>query len=113
MPDGAISPSGNANKKGVRRAKTPRGGVFTDNGAKLNFAHNRINDEKNRFSLGISAHFHVLFPVYGREELVIVQAISTSKKTFVVNKGQEDGINLNAEAIFSTEDTSIVCRALK
>lgn len=52
-------------------------------------------------------------PLLAREELVIIQAISSSKKTFVVNKGQTEGVNLDSEAIFSTEDSSIVCRAIE
>jgi len=47
------------------------------------------------------------------EELVIVQTVSKSKKTFVVRKGLEDGITEGQTSLFTTESISLTARVVK
>jgi len=47
------------------------------------------------------------------EELIIVQAVSKDKISFVVSKGIKDGIQKGQEVIFANENASIVCRAVE
>lgn len=46
-----------------------------------------------------------------REELLIVQTVSTDRKSFVVAKGVKDGISKGMEVIYANDNVSIVCRA--
>ncbi len=50
---------------------------------------------------------------FSLEELVIVQTVSLSKKTFVVRKGLEDGITEGQTSLFSTDKISLTARAVK
>ncbi len=43
-----------------------------------------------------------------KEELVIIQAISTEQKSFVIHQGRNEGIYPGQEALFSTNDISVI-----
>lgn len=47
------------------------------------------------------------------EELIVVQAVSKDKISFVVAKGIKDGIQKGQEVIFANENASIVCKAIE
>ena len=50
---------------------------------------------------------------YAREELQVVQAVSSSKRSFVLTKGISEGVSLGQEVIISNENVNIVCRAVE
>ncbi len=45
-------------------------------------------------------------PIRAEDQLVIIQATSTSGKTFVVRKGADEGISIGQESLFSTKNAS-------
>jgi hypothetical protein len=47
------------------------------------------------------------------EELLIVQAVSGDRKSFVMHKGLADGYAKGQHIIFSNENVSLVCRAIE
>lgn len=47
------------------------------------------------------------------DELVIIQAVSTTKKNFVVRRGFEEGVSVGQESLFSTANFSVLCRAVE
>ena len=47
------------------------------------------------------------------DELVIIQAVSTTKKNFVVRRGFDQGISVGQESLFSTSSFSVLCRAVE
>lgn len=47
------------------------------------------------------------------EKLVIIQAVSTTKKTFIIHLGKKDGIFKGQESLFSTPDISAVARVIE
>ena len=47
------------------------------------------------------------------DELVIIQAVSTTKKNFVVRRGFDEGVSVGQESLFSTDNFSILCRAVE
>lgn len=51
--------------------------------------------------------------LYANEELVVIQAVSSSKKTFVLNRGAKDGIARYSESLFSSPDVSLAARAIE
>jgi hypothetical protein len=51
--------------------------------------------------------------IEAREELVVIQAVSSTKKTLVLNRGFRDGIGLYSESLFSTQDVSLAARAIE
>jgi hypothetical protein len=48
-----------------------------------------------------------------QDELVVIQAVSTTKKTFVLNRGARDGVSLHTESLFSTRDVALAARAVE
>lgn len=46
-----------------------------------------------------------------REELLVIQTVSTDRRSFVVGKGVKDGITRGMEVIFANDNVSIVCKA--
>lgn len=48
---------------------------------------------------------------FAREELIVVQTVSTDQKSFVVGKGIKDGITEGQELIFANDNVSLVCKA--
>ncbi len=50
---------------------------------------------------------------FGEENLVIVQSISSSRRSFIIARGAKDGISTNQLALFSTEKVSLLCRAVE
>ncbi len=56
----------------------------------------------------------VLSPkIFAREELQIVQTVSQTKKSFVLNKGLAEGIYRGMELLVSNEQVSILCKAIE
>ncbi len=49
----------------------------------------------------------------GADELVIIQSVSGSRKTFVITKGKLDGIYEGQESIFSNNDASIKAKVIE
>ena len=49
----------------------------------------------------------------GYENMVVVQSISTSRQSFVVRRGAKDGISKHQRALFSTEQVSLLCKAIE
>jgi hypothetical protein len=47
------------------------------------------------------------------EELILIQAISTTEKTFVIRKGAEDGVTPGQESLFSNRNISLMARAVE
>ncbi|MFT7613175.1 MAG: hypothetical protein ACI9J3_002145 [Parvicellaceae bacterium] len=47
------------------------------------------------------------------EEIVVVQSVSNSRKTFIIDQGRTDGIAPGMESVFSTEDASYVAQAVE
>jgi hypothetical protein len=47
------------------------------------------------------------------DELVIIQAVSTTKKNFVVRRGFDEGVSVGQESLFSTASFSVLCRAVE
>ncbi|MDD4974187.1 MAG: hypothetical protein PHY93_07530 [Bacteriovorax sp.] len=48
-----------------------------------------------------------------REELMVVQTVSTDRRSFVVAKGVKDGVMKGQEIIYANENVSILCKALE
>jgi len=44
--------------------------------------------------------------VQADDELLLIQAVSTSGKTFVIRKGAEEGVSIGQESLFSTKNAS-------
>lgn len=72
--------------------------------------------------LGLGSRAHAqgdpLIPVqiktnFGEENLVIIQSISSSRRSFIIHRGAKDGISTNQLALFSTEKVSLLCRAIE
>lgn len=51
--------------------------------------------------------------IEAQEELIVVQAVSTSRQTFVINRGLRHGVNTSMEALFSTKDLSLMARVVE
>lgn len=49
---------------------------------------------------------------WAKEELVIIQTISTSKKSFVIRKGKSEGVLVNQESLFTSEKFSLAARVV-
>ncbi|MBT7609002.1 MAG: hypothetical protein HN576_04560 [Bacteriovoracaceae bacterium] len=47
------------------------------------------------------------------DELVIVQSVSTTLKTFVIRRGTDDGVALGQESLFSTTDISLRMKCIE
>lgn len=62
------------------------------------------------FCLAVTA---LIDAIEAREELVVIQAVSSTKKTLVLNRGFADGIGLYTESLFSTQDVSLAARAIE
>ena len=52
-----------------------------------------------------------LGPLLAREELIVIQTVSTNRRSFVVAKGIKEGVVKGQEIIFANENVSIVCKA--
>lgn len=48
-----------------------------------------------------------------KEELVVIQTISTDRHTFVISKGVREGILRGQETIFANDNVSILCKAIE
>lgn len=48
-----------------------------------------------------------------QEELVLIDAVSTSRQTFVIQKGFSDGMSVGLESLFSTKNASLLARAIE
>lgn len=61
--------------------------------------------------------FLIFFGVFAQniwaEELVIVQAISSTKKSFIIRRGFEEGVRPDQEGMFSNSKFSFVARAIE
>ncbi len=55
--------------------------------------------------MSILSFFHMK-DLHADDELIPIQAVSTSGKTFVVRKGAEDGVAIGQQSLFSTKNTS-------
>ncbi len=50
---------------------------------------------------------------FAKEELSIIQAISTDQRSLIMAKGMKDGVFKGQEIIFANDNVSIVCRAVE
>lgn len=57
--------------------------------------------------------FEAMTKQTGREELVVISAVSSSRQTFVIQKGALDGISVGLESLFSTQNASLLARAIE
>lgn len=64
-------------------------------------------------SLLLSLLIFVARNSWAREELQVVQAVSSTKRSFVLTKGINEGVSLGQEVIISNENVNIVCRAVE
>lgn len=55
--------------------------------------------------------FHWINAIWAKDELVIIQAVSKTRRSFVIGKGIRDGIVSEQEIVFSNNNVSLVCRA--
>ena len=46
-----------------------------------------------------------------RDTLVLIQAVTTSKKSFALSRGRKDGVQPGQESLFTNRNASIVARA--
>ncbi len=63
-------------------------------------------------SLSVNTVFANVTAITG-EELIPIQLVSETRKTFVVNKGKIDGIRLGQEMLFSNRNISIKAQAIE
>jgi len=63
-----------------------------------------------RLTLLIALLFKSITYLYA-DELILIQAISTTEKTFVIRKGAQDGITPGQESLFSNNNISLMARA--
>lgn len=47
------------------------------------------------------------------DELVIIQSVSTTQKTFVIRRGADDGVVIGQESLFSTENISLRMKCIE
>src|SRR5690606_38636873 len=59
--------------------------------------------------------FIFLYPFLSlaKEELLIIQSVSDSRKTFVIRKGKAEGILVNQESLFTSEKFSLAARVVE
>jgi hypothetical protein len=62
------------------------------------------------FTLGLAILFAPSL-IFAREELTVIQTVSTDRRSFVVSKGIKEGVVKGQEVIFANDNVSIVCRA--
>lgn len=48
-----------------------------------------------------------------KEELMIIQSVSSSKKTFVIRKGKSEGVLINQESLFTSDKFSLSARVIE
>lgn len=51
--------------------------------------------------------------IFSKEELTVIRTTSKDKKSFVVQKGLQNGISRGQEVIFGNDNVSIVCKAIE
>jgi hypothetical protein len=51
------------------------------------------------------------YSLFAKEELIVIQTVSTTRQSFVIQKGLKDGIAKGMEVIFGNENVSVVCKA--
>lgn len=49
----------------------------------------------------------------GKENLVVIQTVTSSGQSFVIRKGRKHGVSNHQLALFSTDKISILCRAIE
>ena len=59
------------------------------------------------FSLLISSQ------LFARDEVIVIQAVSTTKKTFAVRKGFLDGVGVGQESLFTNKNVSLVAKVVE
>jgi len=64
-------------------------------------------------SFFISLLFFLSINIFATDELAIIQTISNTKKTFVIQKGLKEGVSKGQEIVFSNETVSINCKAVE
>jgi hypothetical protein len=50
---------------------------------------------------------------YATDRLVVIQAVSSSKKTLIISRGMSNGITVGQEAVFATKNISFLARAIE
>lgn len=74
-------------------------------------------DLRNQIStlafLGLCLFSLISLSLKADDELVLIQAVSTSGKTFVIRKGAEEGVATGQESLFSTRDSSFTAVAVE
>jgi len=50
---------------------------------------------------------------YAKEELSIIQTVSSNQRSLIIAKGMKDGVFKGQEIIFANDNVSIVCRAVE
>ncbi len=53
------------------------------------------------------------FSVCAKEELLIIQSVSNTQKTFVIRKGKAEGVLVNQESLFTSEKFSLSARVIE
>lgn len=48
-----------------------------------------------------------------KEELVVVGAVSSSRQTFIIEKGAAEGVSVGLESLFSSENASLLARVIE
>lgn len=47
------------------------------------------------------------------DELILIQAVSTTGKTFIIRRGAEEGVSIGQESLFTTKHSSFTARAIE
>ncbi len=63
------------------------------------------------FLLLLVIFWPISFELFAKEELQVVQAVSSTRRSFVLTKGINDGVTIGQEVIVSNDNVNIVCKA--
>lgn len=63
-------------------------------------------------SIGYSEE-KIIKSMIGDDQLVVIQSISLSRRTFVIRRGAKDQVSINQQSLFSNEKISIACQAIE
>lgn len=57
--------------------------------------------------------FLVSLQLQAKEELTVIQTVSTNQRSVIISKGMKDGVFKGQEIIFANDNVSIVCKAIE
>lgn len=66
-----------------------------------------------RHSIIVFLFLFMSHALFAKEELLIIQSVSNSQRTFVIRKGKSEGILVHQESLFTSEKFSLSARAIE